>query len=228
MDELIQRFNYLKTFDHQTLIQEFSKVFQVNEYVARFYLEVSQWNIEMAVQNYLESQLESTTFIQKDSLPMISKPEAKFTGDLAPWQTRSFQPGTNLPIRLIIQNTGSTPWPLDTQLVFVDGEQMTHLNNIPVSANPSNSVEIILTLCVPDKEGSHLGSWRLVCSAGYFGEPIFMIVNSQHSALPVSFSESDFNYTNPQIISSVAESQIEQLLLASKNLTLDTSHDNTE
>jgi len=145
---------------------------------------------------------------------LTSPPQAIFAGDLAPWQTRAFQGGTHLPIRVRFQNTGSSSWPLDTHLVFVDGENMGGARQTHMLADPGNFVEIVLILRVPDSEGAHMGTWRLACSAGYFGEPLYMIVNSHPSAAPVSFSPQDYvnDTTQQSQAKQQQEAQFDQLM----------------
>jgi hypothetical protein len=195
-DDLISLFSKITTNDHDALVAQFSRVLQVDTSVATFFLEASSWNVEMAVHNYLASTqgyAEGPRAGHSMVTPLTEPPQAAFAGDLAPWQTRAFLGGTRLPIRLRFQNTGREAWPHDTFVVHVDGDRLGGVSEIAVGPlAPQQQVEVLLVLLVPQAEGTHIGSWRLACRAGYFGEPVYMIVNSSPAAAPVSFDAQDF------------------------------------
>mmetsp|Transcript_22795 Transcript_22795/g.44804 ORF Transcript_22795/g.44804 Transcript_22795/m.44804 type:complete len:233 (-) Transcript_22795:300-998(-) len=192
-DELIALFGKITTNDHDQLVDQFSKILQVDRHVASFFLEASQWNVETAVSNYLASMHQNQRGNGGMNIhPLASPPQAVFVGDLAPWQSRPFQPGTLLPIRLRFQNTGPTAWPPETRLTFVDGDQMNGTPEIPINAGPGEIVETVLVLEAPRTEGTGMGSWRLACIHGYFGDPIYLIASSHPCAAPVTFPASEF------------------------------------
>jgi len=114
-DDLIALFGKITTTDHEQLTGQFSRVLQVPEQIATFFLEASNWNVEMAVHNYLAAHQRGGQSL----MPLTSPPMAAFIGDLTPWQTQPFLPGTRLPVRLRFMNNGTAPWPMDTHLTFV-------------------------------------------------------------------------------------------------------------
>lgn len=169
-DELIALFGKITTNDHEQLIEQFSKILQVQSNVATFFLEASSWNVETAVHNYLAS-------VGNNRGPVLtSPPRAQFLGDLSPLHNRTFPGDTRLSLRLTFRNIGSDPWPGDTRLSFVDGEMMDGPANIRVAAPPGADAVICLELTSPPDSGTYMGSWRLACNAGYFGEPVYIIV----------------------------------------------------
>mmetsp|Transcript_17110 Transcript_17110/g.30185 ORF Transcript_17110/g.30185 Transcript_17110/m.30185 type:complete len:237 (+) Transcript_17110:288-998(+) len=216
-DELIALFGKITTTDHETLVDQFSKVLQVDQHVATFFLEASSWNVETAVHNYLASQGPSSQN-RANVIPLTTTPKAAFAGDLAPWQSRSFVGGTRLPIRLHFQNLGNEPWPQDTCLVHMDGERMDGFSEMPLFAEPGQTVEVLLVLTVPQQPGAHIGTWRLVCSAGYFGDPTFMIVNSNPDAQPVVFAREEFYQA--KLGHGEDQAQVDSLLDMANNINL--------
>jgi len=66
----------------------------------------------------------------------------------------------------------------------MDGKQ-----GIPVSASAGETIEILLILISPLTEGTAMGSWRLACGQGYFGDTIYLIITSSLNAIPVEFPE---------------------------------------
>lgn len=227
-DELIAMFGKITTNDHDTLVETFCKVLQVDVNISNFFLEAANWNVEMAVHNYLQAMGRGNGEQQIiNPVALTSSPQAIFAGDLAPWQSRPFQGGTILPIRVKFQNTGQAPWPPETYLSYVDGARM-NFNPIRVSADPGCSVEVVIPLRVPDSEGTHMGTWRLMCNAGYFGDPLYMIVNSHPKAQPVSFANTDFIISNSQetqIQQQQQQVQLDQLMsMADSNLSLNNNN----
>ena len=169
-DELIALFGKITTNDHEQLIDQFSKILQVQSSVASFFLEASSWNVETAVHNYLASVGNNRGSV------LTSPPRAQFLGDLSPLENKAFPGSTPLGLRLTFRNIGTDPWPADTRLSFVDGEMMDGPSSIRVAAPPGADAVILLELMSPPDSGTYMGSWRMVCNAGYFGEPVYIIV----------------------------------------------------
>mmetsp|Transcript_6091 Transcript_6091/g.9533 ORF Transcript_6091/g.9533 Transcript_6091/m.9533 type:complete len:258 (+) Transcript_6091:83-856(+) len=229
-DELISLFGKITTNDHDQLVDQFSKVMQVEHHVATFFLEASSWNVETAVHNYLASTSEGNA--RGNPIMLRSPPQAQFLSDLSPYQSRPFQPRTKLPVRLRFQNVGTSAWPADTCLSFVDGDRMGGAPDIQVAAQPGQMVDIILALFSPEQEGTSMGTWRLACSAGYFGDAVFMILSSSNAAEPVNFDQSEFQpnwMTNMQYHQQQQQQQQQQpngqvdQLLSVGNLRLDST-----
>jgi len=99
-----------------------------------------------------------------------------FLGDISILQNRSFPKGSTIDLNLVFRNVGLEDWPSDASLNFVDGHIMTNQDSIPLYASPGEDCRIPLRLRTPDDAGTYMGSWRLACSAGYFGDAIYLIV----------------------------------------------------
>lgn len=77
-------------------------------------------------------------------------------------------------------NTGSTPWPPETALVFAQGSDFGGPQQIPVGAAPGERIDIQTSLQLPSAAGSYAGSWRLRAPQGFFGDPIWVVLNVGH------------------------------------------------
>jgi hypothetical protein len=69
----------------------------------------------------------------------------------------------------VFRNDGVEPWPPGTRIVFVDGSRMDGFVYANVAANPGEQVAVVQELRAPAERGVYTATWRLVCSAGYFG-----------------------------------------------------------
>ena len=74
-------------------------------------------------------------------------------------------------------NTGNEAWPTDTQLVFTQGTTFRGPERINVAAAVGQRIDIHAPLCMPSEPGSYVGSWRLHCLGGFFGDPVWVVVN---------------------------------------------------
>lgn len=52
-DELLQMFQSITTSDHDELVDQFAYLLELDHGTATFFLESSNWNVEIAVNNYL-------------------------------------------------------------------------------------------------------------------------------------------------------------------------------
>lgn len=85
------------------------------------------------------------------------------------------------PIHLVwgFINTGPAVWPADAALVHVEGERLgSSRSSFGVGGcAPAEEATVQLQLSAPPNEGSYASCWRLRYSGGYFGEPIWLMVN---------------------------------------------------
>jgi hypothetical protein len=77
-------------------------------------------------------------------------------------------------------NTGGMPWPPETALVFAQGSDFGGPQQIPVSAAPGERIDIQTSLQLPSAAGSYAGSWRLRAPQGFFGDPVWIVLNVGH------------------------------------------------
>ena len=183
-DELIALFGKITTTDHDVLVEQFSRVLQVEPGVARFFLEASSWSVETAVHAYLASvgggdaldRSRSSGVV--DAAPLVrlaTPPQASFLGDLSPL-CNPVQPLQTVDMQWAFRNTGSDFWPDNTRLVFVEGDPMGGRPALEVPrVAPGSHVVVHQRLRAPQREGTYTGIWRLVTPAGYFGESLWAI-----------------------------------------------------
>lgn len=74
-------------------------------------------------------------------------------------------------------NTGDHAWPDETYLVFAQGESFDGPQQIQVAAAPQSRIEVHASLHMPVAMGSYAGSWRLRCPQGFFGDPVWVVLN---------------------------------------------------
>lgn len=119
-DELLQMFQSITTSDHDELVDQFAYLLELDHDTATFFLESSNWNVEVAVNNYLatmEAQeaaygrsqhngeaLYNSDGRQEEDLDMedgnagqsssnqLVEPKAQFVSDLTPSQSAVFPP----------------------------------------------------------------------------------------------------------------------------------------
>jgi hypothetical protein len=172
-DELIAMFGKITTTDHDALVTQFSRILNTDVGVARFFLEASSWSVEGAVHTYLaESTNGRDVFHKLATLPVVA-----FLSDLSRLQSVVFRPGEPIDMEWVFRNDGQETWPADTRLAFVDGERMGGFQSVDLRpAARGEIVSIHQRLIAPRHAGTFAGTWRLVCSAGYFGDPLWIII----------------------------------------------------
>lgn len=180
MEELLSRFSSLGTNDHDAMIEQFTKVLRCEADVARFFLESSSWNVEMALNAFLSTVGTRNNIYQPETFVL---PKAIFdpSGNVPPGQKFPTNACVNVVWRW--KNVGETPWPADTCLQHIDGETLGGpAHPIAISCNPGEVCAVPITFRTPEKAGEYGGCWRLVCSSGYFCDPIWLILSVHEAA----------------------------------------------
>ncbi|KAG6608733.1 uncharacterized protein IUM83_14863 [Phytophthora cinnamomi] len=202
-DDLLQMFQSITTSDHDELVDQFAHLLQLDVHTATFFLESCNWNVETAANNYLATMEASGTPVvnpmegmdvaggddldmedegdaparQQHMQPNSASFQAQFVSDLSASQSMLFAPDTPVQMQWSFVNTGSEPWPADTRLLFAQGTSFQGPEQIAVAAPPGQRIDVHAPLCMPSEPGSYAGSWRLHCSAGFFGDPVWVVVN---------------------------------------------------
>ena len=166
LDNLLVQFQSITTNDHEALVGQFSKVLQIDPRIAEFFLESSNWNVELAVNNYLNARAEE--------LPVVS-----FLSDLSNLQTVRFAPGQTVPMEWVFRNDGPKPWPMQVRIVHVDGAQVQMQHEQMPQLMPQSTVTIKVEMIALEQSGAVASAWRLASPSGYFGDPIWVIFNIQ-------------------------------------------------
>ncbi|KAH8387820.1 hypothetical protein KR093_009712 [Drosophila rubida] len=146
---LLQQFSCMGTTDHEDLISQFQSLMnnQMNRESSRFYLEMSNWNLQTAVGCYLD-------FCSVQSFPSMKIVQGKHVNA----QQQAFQ----------LQNDGSERWPIGC---FLTSPIQTQRINVP-SLRPGETCDILADL-LPAQPAI---MWRLSTPSGWhFGDPIWMI-----------------------------------------------------
>uniref|UniRef100_K3XBD4 Nbr1 FW domain-containing protein n=1 Tax=Globisporangium ultimum (strain ATCC 200006 / CBS 805.95 / DAOM BR144) TaxID=431595 RepID=K3XBD4_GLOUD len=204
-DELLQMFQSITTSDHDELVDQFAYLLELDHGTATFFLESSNWNVEIAVNNYLATmEAQDSAFSrnraddellyesgdqQTDDLEMEDgetggnnnappvEHQAQFISDLTASQNAVFPPDAIVNMQWSFVNAGEQPWPEQTFLVFAQGENFGGPQQIQVNAAPHSRIDVHATLRMPSTMGSYAGSWRLRSPTGFFGDPVWVILN---------------------------------------------------
>ncbi|KAG7385237.1 hypothetical protein PHYPSEUDO_001706 [Phytophthora pseudosyringae] len=193
-DDLLQMFQSITTSDHDELVDQFAHLLQLDVQTATFFLESCNWNVETAANNYLVTMEatgvnpmegmdmandmdmeDDTANRQQSQQPNSATYQAQFISDLSASQNTLFAPETSVQMQWSFVNTGSEPWPEDTRLLFAQGSSFQGPEQIAVAAPAGQRIDIHAPLCMPLEPGSYAGSWRLHCSSGFFGDPVWVV-----------------------------------------------------
>jgi hypothetical protein len=144
---------------------------QIDPQTSQFFLESSNWNVEVAINTYL-----STVGNQGAVYQVTSPPQAAFLTDLSQLQTVQFPPLTPIQMTWSFRNIGPHRWPGDSRLVFVDGHRLNGPDQCSVVVDAGQQADIPVQLVTPAEAGIYAGTWRLTCGSGYFSEPLWLVV----------------------------------------------------
>jgi hypothetical protein len=173
-DDLIAMFGKITTNDHSSLTDQFSRIMQVDAATANFFLEASAWNVEVAVHNFLQASANNANGSR--ALSTQTPPQAVYCSGLEFLEQGPAPRNTLVNLNIVFGNNGEAEWPLDTQFVFVQGECLSANRSVPISCSPNSQCMVELRMQTPNQPGSYAGTWRLACSAGYFGDPLWIII----------------------------------------------------
>uniref|UniRef100_A0AAV1TAU6 Nbr1 FW domain-containing protein n=1 Tax=Peronospora matthiolae TaxID=2874970 RepID=A0AAV1TAU6_9STRA len=203
-DDLLQMFQSITTSDHDELVDQFAHLLQLDVQTATFFLESCNWNVETAVNNYLvtveaaggghnaatrDASEDLSMEDEGEGAPRLSRKtnqlhvesilyQAQCTSDLSALQNTLLAPETPVQMHWSFVNTGHEAWPTDTRLVFAQGTSFQGPEQMTVApAVVGQRVDLHAPLCMPSEPGSYAGSWRLHCSRGFFGDPVWVVVN---------------------------------------------------
>jgi hypothetical protein len=87
----------------------------------------------------------------------------KFVKDITVPDGTEYLPGASFTKTWELQNTGSCTWNEDFQLIFVEGDQMSGDDDIPLGEDvaPGEKVQVSVDLIAPLSAGSYRGDWML-------------------------------------------------------------------
>jgi len=107
-----------------------------------------------------------------------------------------------------LRNEGA-PWPENTTLIFVGGDQLSTMDTIPVaSLTNGQEVDVAVDMIAPSKPGRYVGYWRLSLPDGSrFGQRVWVdICVVPHTTLSTEFpTPVDIPSTDSSVISEEME-----------------------
>ncbi len=125
---------------------------------------------------------------------------AKYVNDITIPDGAMVKPGSSFTKTWSIQNTGTTTWTKDYQIVYLDGPQGTALSfKLTKEVAPGELVEISVPFVAPTALGTYTSWWTLYSASGYsFGEPLYVqFVVGTDTATPTSSTPSGTSTTTP-------------------------------
>ncbi|RLN05746.1 hypothetical protein BBJ28_00022830 [Nothophytophthora sp. Chile5] len=217
-DDLLQMFQSITTSDHDELVDQFAHLLQLDVHTATFFLESCNWNVETAANNYLVTMeasgggpvsnpfaadsedldmeaedeavnTEGAAQQQQHQQPNSASYQAQFVSDLSLSQSTLFAPDTPIQMQWSFVNVGGEAWPPDTSLVFAQGNSFQGPEQIVVAAEAGQRIDVHVPLIMPQVPGSYAGSWRLRCSQGFFGDPVWVVVNVGTPEAAMAFAQ---------------------------------------
>lgn len=165
---LLRQFNCMGTTDKEVLMKELQGLVgsHLNEHSARFYLEMTDWNLQAAVCAYFDLQ-------SANKLPQMT-----FVKDITIGEGESVPPSTRFVKTWRIQNPGSEGWPTGCRLLYAGGELLNAPTMVAVQAIPAGETsDVSIEMLSPAETGIYSSKWRMCTATGnYFGDTIWVIV----------------------------------------------------
>lgn len=166
---LLEQFSSMQTIDRDELIQQMVRLVGANisNTVARFYLEMNQWNVQAAVCSYFD--LESAN---------ARLPGMVFVQDITIGEGDSVPPKTRFVKTWRVQNTGPDRWPPGCVLRYCEGAVLSLKERVLVDPlDPYMSTDISVEMESPDEQGVYQAKWRMSTATGnFFGDTIWVII----------------------------------------------------
>ncbi|XP_064107016.1 protein ILRUN-like [Macrobrachium nipponense] len=156
---LLRQFNCLGTTDKEVLIKELQTLVgaHLNDINAKFYLEMTDWNLQAAVCAYFDLQV------------FNKLPQMTFVKDITIGEGESVPPSTRFIKTWRIQNTGEDGWPGGCSLIFTGGEQMGAPSHVTVNSLAAGEVaDISIEMVSPSQTGLYSSKWRMSTAQGNF------------------------------------------------------------
>lgn len=164
-------FAQISTDDHTTMTQQFARVMQIDPQTSQFFLESSNWDVQLAINAFLATAGHAQEVYQQNA-----PPQAALLTDLSQLQSIQLPPLTPIQMNFSFQNVGQEAWPADSRLVFVDGHNLDGPNERRVHpAAPGQQIDLPIELRTPAEAGIYAGTWRLTCASGYFSDPLWLV-----------------------------------------------------
>jgi len=178
--QLLQRFSTMQTQDRQDQISQMRRLVgsHLPEEKAKFYLEMSNWNVMSAVGFFFDLEENATEINALETIQII--PEMVFISDSTVGEGESVPPGTNFVKTWTVRNSGKYKWPSGCTLKLASGHAMGVSSvsiSVPALASGATS-NFSVQMTSPPEVGIYESQWRIATPNGvFFGDPIWSIVN---------------------------------------------------
>ena len=178
MDDLLSAFAGLGTSSNEELVAKFAQIMQTDTNTATFFLEASNWNVELALNSYLSSMGGSSIMQQQLAMTQPPKGACQVVDPSGALQAQLLP---NQPFQLIwnITNNGTSAWPRNVTLLHTEGPTLGGPKTAQMGGGvqPGKMLSQSLQLQAPSSPGQFASTWRLKYDGGYFGDSIWIITN---------------------------------------------------
>jgi hypothetical protein len=113
--------------------------------------------------------------------------DAKFVADVTIPDNTQMDKGEAFEKTWRIGNSGTCPWPEDTVLAFVGGDQLGAADTVEVpAAEPGSNQDVTVPMTAPDEDGKYTGKWQLKAGDTLFGGQVWVtiVVGEPQQAAP--------------------------------------------
>ena len=182
---LVEQFGSLQTVDHADLVQQMRRLVggEVSESYAKFYLEMSNWNVHAAVGYYFDLNGSSGSTGPAPIVP-LQPLTMTFVRDVTIGEGESVPPSTHFTKTWTVSNPGAETWSPGCCLKFVHGERLQADDKIDVGRclRPGETMDISVRMMSPERPGIYESQWRMATASGvYFGDTIWVILTVEPS-----------------------------------------------
>jgi len=103
-----------------------------------------------------------------------------YVADVTVPDNTRFEKGEGFTKTWRVRNTGSCPWPDDTQLTFINGAALSAPESVDVGAlETGETTDISVEMAAPDSDGNFRGVWRLTYGGGDpFGTSLTVVIKA--------------------------------------------------
>jgi len=212
---LVAAMGSLQTVDQADLVRQMQRLVSdgsgqaqpLSESYAKFYLEMSNWNVHAAVGNFFDlggGAGGGAAGIPRPQAPvpppLTLNLDMNLLRDVTVGEGESVQPATDFTKTWFVSNPGPDSWPVGTTLKFVSGTNLLHHQSsqitsvspmagdqggpqVPVPAlAPGQQTEISLRMRSPEAAGIYESRWRMSSpTTGCFGDTIWVILTVEAS-----------------------------------------------
>lgn len=179
-NSILHSFSNLITNDKENLTNQLVQILaskRVDHKTARFYLDMTNWNVQNAVGAFYDNGCQLIT---------NRNYEFQFLRDVTIGEGESVQPDTQFTKTWLVKNSGDLQWPAHSlSLKYVSGDLLdaktTQVRVPPL--HPGQEHEISVDMRSPVETGQYGGQWRMYYNGYYFGEPIWVILEVHQSGM---------------------------------------------